>query len=424
MSQIQQETYDVVVVGGGAAGMMAAGTAAENGYRTLLLEKNLRLGRKLIITGKGRCNIVNNCDVPTVIASIPSNGRFLYGAVSKFPPQDIIDFFEGLGLPVKTERGNRVFPQSDTSRDVVDTMVKFVRENGVEIVTGTAKHLLFEEGAIAGVGLEDGREIRANHVIVCCGGLSYPVTGSTGDGYRLAKQAGHTITNLRPSLVPLVANGRDCPAMQGLSLKNVAIQVYDIRKKHMIYEDFGEMLFTHFGLTGPIILSASSHMREMEPGRYEVVIDLKPALTLEQLDARLQRDFEKNLKKDFINSLSELLPRKMIPVLVAKSGIEPDTKCNQITREARRKFAELLKGVRISIKGFRPIEEAIVTSGGVSVKEINPKTMESKLVPGLYFAGEVLDVDAYTGGFNLQIAFSTGRLAANSLYQASKGEQI
>lgn len=419
MSQIK---YDVIVVGGGAAGMMAAGTAAQNGCRVLLLEKNTRLGRKLLITGKGRCNILNNCDVATVIASVPSNGRFLYGAVSKFPPQEIMRFFEGLGVPVKTERGNRVFPQSDCSRDVVDALVGFVKHHGVQVEVGAVSHLLLHDGAVAGVVLETGGERYAPQVIVCCGGLSYPGTGSTGDGYRLAQEAGHTIVEPRPSLVPLVANGKDCPAMQGLSLKNVAIQVYDTKKKHMIYEDFGEMLFTHFGMTGPIILSASSHTREMEPGRYEILLDVKPALTPEQLDVRLQRDFEKNQNRDFINSLSELLPRKLIPVMVAHSGIAPNTKCNQITRESRRRFASLLKGFRISIKGFRPIAEAVITSGGVSVREVDPKTMASKRVAGLYFAGEVLDVDAYTGGFNLQIAFSTGRLAANSLDSERKGD--
>lgn len=397
--------------------MMAAGTAAQNGYRTLLIEKNARLGRKLLITGKGRCNLTNHCDVANMIASVPSNGRFLYGAVSKFSPDDVIQFFEELGIPVKTERGNRVFPQSDCSRDVVDALARFVRERGAKVHIGTVAQLLLQDSMLVGVQLEDGSQIQAEHVIVCCGGMSYPGTGSTGDGYRLAQQAGHTITPLRPSLVPLTAYGRECAAMQGLSLKNVAIQVYDAKKQHMIYEDFGEMLFTHFGLTGPIILSASSHMRDMEPGRYTIHLDIKPALSPEQLDARLQRDFEKNQNKDFTNSLSELLPRKMIPVMVEKSGIAPDTKCNQITRQARQQFGGLLKNFPIVIKGFRPIEEAIVTSGGVCVKEVNPKTMESKLISGLYFSGEVLDVDAYTGGFNLQIAFSTGRLAANSLYQ-------
>ncbi len=418
MSQDKKQAdtpYDVVVVGGGAAGMMAAGTAAGRGCRTLLVEKNPRLGRKLLITGKGRCNIANRCDAAAVIASTPSNGRFLYGAVSRFPPEEVIRFFEEQGLPVKTERGNRVFPQSDEAKDVVDTLARFVQTSGARVKTGTVTGLCMEDGRVTGVLLEGGGEIPARQVIVCCGGLSYPRTGSTGDGYRLARQAGHTVTALRPSLVPLVAYGQDCPAMQGLALKNVSIQVYDGKKQHILYEDFGEMLFTHFGVSGPIVLSASSHMREMEPGRYQIFLNVKPALSPEQLDARLRRDLEKHQNRDFLNSLSELLPRKMIPVMVARSGIPPDTKCHQVTREQRRGFAQLLQRFPIRIEGFRPVEEAIVTSGGVCVKEIDPKTMQSKLVSGLYFAGEVLDVDAYTGGFNLQIAFCTGRLAAQSV---------
>ncbi|HEX3038528.1 MAG TPA: NAD(P)/FAD-dependent oxidoreductase [Oscillospiraceae bacterium] len=407
--------YDVVVIGGGPAGMMAAGTAAQNGFQVALLEKNSRLGRKLMITGKGRCNITNNCDVQTLISSVPSNGRFLYSAVTQFTPQDTIAFFEGLGVPIKTERGNRVFPQSDKAVDVVDAMATFVKRSGAHVYTGEAEKLMMKDGAVWGVTTKDGEELCADAVIVACGGVSYPGTGSTGSGYALARQAGHTVTQLRPSLVPLVSNDTDCGDMQGLSLKNISIKVYDTKKKQTIYEDFGEMLFTHFGLSGPVILSASSHMREMSPNRYEVFIDLKPALTPEQLDARLQRDFEKNLNKDFANSLSELLPHKMIPIMVRNSDIAPDMKCNQITKEQRRNFAALLKAYKITVQSFRPIDEAIVTSGGVAVNEINPKTMASKLVSGLYFAGEVIDVDAYTGGFNLQIAYSTSRLAGNSI---------
>ncbi|MDD5952881.1 MAG: NAD(P)/FAD-dependent oxidoreductase [Oscillospiraceae bacterium] len=409
--------YDVVVIGGGAAGMLAAGTSAENGYRTALLEKNTRLGRKLLITGKGRCNICNHCDVNTVIENVPTNPRFLYGAVSKFPPEEVINFFTAHGLAVKTERGNRVFPQSDRAKDVVDALARYVHQSGAKILHGTAERLLLEDKKVCGVETEAGDRILAENIIICCGGVSYPGTGSTGDGYRLAQQAGHTIVPPRPSLVPLIAYGTDCGAMQGLSLRNIAIRVVDAQKQSVIYDDFGELLFTHFGLSGPVILSASSHMQSMAPRKYEVHIDLKPALSEEQLDLRLQRDFEKNHNKDFINALGELLPRKMIPVMVKRSQIPPERKCNQITREERHRFLTLLKNFPVLIKGFRPVEEAIVTSGGVCVKEVSPKTMGSKLVSGLYFAGEVLDVDAYTGGFNLQIAFSTGKLAGNSVYQ-------
>lgn len=408
---------DLIVVGGGAAGMMAAGTAGELGLNVILIEKNARPGRKLGITGKGRCNLTNNCSVQDVITAVPTNPRFLYGAVSRFAPQDTMAFFEGHGVPLKTERGRRVFPQSDRAGDIIDALTRFLREHHVKILQGEARKLLIEEGGVRGVVLRDGTELLAPKVIVACGGASYPGTGSTGDGYRLARQAGHSVLPLRPSLVPLVEQGGDCARMQGLALKNAAVRVYERQK--LIYEDFGELLFTHFGVSGPVVLSASSHMRRMEPGVYRLEIDLKPALPPEKLDARLQRDLEENSNKDFINSLGALLPRKMIPILVERSGIPPETKCNAITREQRRDFAALLKGFSVNIKGFRPIEEAIVTSGGVNVREINPKTMESKLVHGLYFAGEVLDVDAYTGGFNLQIAFATGRLAA----QAAKEEQ-
>lgn len=414
INQLNQP-YDVLIIGGGAAGMMAAGTAAQNGLKVCLLEKNGRLGRKVMITGKGRCNITNHCDVQTFISSVPTNGRFLYSAITQFTSQDTINFFEDLGLSTKLERGNRVFPQSDKSVDVVDKLTHFVKSNGANVVVGAAKSLLINDGVIYGVELHGGTRILADAVVICTGGASYPATGSTGDGYKLAQQAGHTITKLRPSLVPLVAYGDECVEMMGLSLKNVALKVLDTVQNKCIYEDFGEMLFTHFGVSGPMILSASTHMSEMAPNRYHIIIDLKPALNSDQLDIRLQRDFELNQNRDFSNSLSALLPRKMIPVIVKKSGISPEIKCNQITKEMRRTFVELLKGFALSISAFRPIEEAIVTSGGVKVSEINPKTMQSKLVSGLYFAGEVIDVDAYTGGFNLQIAFCTGRLAANSI---------
>ncbi len=407
--------YDALVIGGGAAGMMAAGTAAERGLKVCLLERNRVLGRKIRITGKGRCNLTNRCDVRTMIENVPTNGRFLYGAASQFSPEDTIRFFEGLGLPLKTERGNRVFPVSDRAADVAEALIGYVRHSGASLVTGRAEKLLIPDGSVRGVRLTDGAEIPADCVAVCCGGASYPATGSTGDGYRLAKQAGHTVLPLAPSLIPLTASGGDCRDMMGLSLRNVAIRVEDTGTGKTVYEDFGELLFTHFGLSGPVILSASSHMRPMKPGKYRVVIDLKPALSPEKLDARLVREFGENHNRDFGNSLSGLLPRKMIPVAVRRSGIPPDTKCNAITRQQRHDFAALLKSFEVDVSGFRPIEEAIVTSGGVSTKEIDPRSMESRLKRGLYFAGEVIDVDGYTGGFNLQIAFCTGRLAGNSM---------
>ena len=412
---------DIVVVGGGAAGLMAAGYAAELGARVCLVEKMERPGKKLSITGKGRCNVTNNCSRDVCIESVPGNGRFLYGAFSAFSCQDTMAFFEGRGLPLKTERGARVFPVSDKARDVVDTLIRYVEGNGAVFHRGRAVSLFVEDGVLRGVCLENGEKLQAQRVILACGGASYPGTGSNGDGYRLAQEAGHRIVPLKPSLVPLVAAGTDCRDMMGLSLRNIGISVWDTDKKKEVYKDFGELLFTHFGLSGPVILSASSHMRNMSPGRYRVDIDLKPALRPEQLDARLQRDFSQNLNRDFLNSLSALLPRKLIPVAVKRSGIPGDKKCNSITREERLRFGRLLKAFSFEITGFRPIEEAIVTSGGVDVRQVSPHTMESKLLPGLYFAGEMLDVDAYTGGFNLQIAFSTGRAAAAGAVESLSG---
>ena len=412
---------DIVVVGGGAAGLMAAGYAAELGARVCLVEKMERPGKKLSITGKGRCNVTNNCSRDVCIESVPGNGRFLYGAFSAFSCQDTMAFFEGRGLPLKTERGARVFPVSDKARDVVDTLIRYVEGNGAVFHRGRAVSHFVEDGVLRGVCLENGEKLLAQRVILACGGASYPGTGSNGDGYRLAQEAGHRIVPLKPSLVPLVAAGTDCRDMMGLSLRNIGISVWDTDKKKEVYKDFGELLFTHFGLSGPVILSASSHMRNMSPGRYRVDIDLKPALRPEQLDARLQRDFSQNLHRDFLNSLSALLPRKLIPVAVKRSGIPGGKKCNSITREERLRFGRLLKAFSFEITGFRPIEEAIVTSGGVDVRQVSPHTMESKLLPGLYFAGEMLDVDAYTGGFNLQIAFSTGRAAAAGAVESLSG---
>ncbi len=404
----------ILVVGAGAAGMMAAGTAAQNGAQVTVLERNAHTGRKILITGKGRCNVTNDCDVRDFIAAVPTNGNFLFGAASRFSPHDAMRFFESRGLALKTERGRRVFPQSDKAADVVGTLTRFLQQTGCRVVRARAQALLLKNGRVQGVRTEDGKIFSADCVIIACGGLSYPRTGSTGDGYSLARAAGHTVTPLGPSLVPLVSDDAFCPALQGLTLKNIAIKVTDQEQKKEIYKDFGELLFTHFGLSGPVVLSASAHMRSMRKGRYTVHIDLKPALSEGQLQKRLLRDFLENKNKAFLNALHGLLPKAMLPVVVTRASIPPQTKCNVITRQQRADFLKLLKDFTVQIKGFRPVEEAIITAGGVHVKEIDPKTMQSRLVKGLYFAGEVIDVDAYTGGYNLQIAFSTGYLAGIS----------
>ncbi len=415
---------DLLIVGGGAAGMMAAIQAAALGKKVLLLERNSRLGRKLLITGKGRCNVTNNCDLDTLLANIPRNPRFLYSAFHSFGPADTMEFFESRGLPLKTERGNRVFPVSDRAADVAAVLEKGLRDPNVTVRTGRAVELLLEDGRVLGGRCEDGTEYRAGAVLLATGGKSYPLTGSTGDGYALAEQAGHRIVPLAPSLIPVVTAEKDPREMQGLSLKNVTLTV--TRNGKPVFSELGELLFTHFGVSGPLVLSASAHMAGEAPeaqtegayasmlrGKdYRMAIDWKPGLTPEQLDKRLLRDFGKCQNKDIINSLGELLPRKSIPVMLRRAGIPFETKVNAMTREQRRSLLEALKGFELTPVGFRPIEEAIVTSGGVDVREVNPKTMESKKVSGLYFAGEVLDVDGYTGGFNLQIAFSTGYLAA------------
>lgn len=410
-----ENKYDLVVVGGGPAGMIAAINAAQNGFKTLICEKNPKLGRKLLITGKGRCNVTNNCDVKTCIDSVTSNSSFLYSAFNFFTPQDTMDFFEQNGLELKTERGNRVFPTSDKALDVVNTLIRLVNENNVTVIQADVKKLIINDNIIEGVESASGDIYHCDNVIIACGGRSYPRTGSTGDGYRLAKQAGHTITPIRPSLVPIVSNDSFCAELQGLSLKNTHLSLVRKNDKKCIFEDFGEMLFTHFGMSGPVVLSASAHVPDAKCGEYELVLDLKPALSYEKTDSRLLRDFAKFQNKDIGNSLFELLPRSMIPVILKRVGIPADTKCNSVTRAQRERLCKLLKGFTVSIDGFRPIEEAIITKGGVNVKEITPKTMESKLCKGLYFAGEVIDVDAYTGGFNLQIAFSTGMLASSSI---------
>lgn len=407
---------DLIVIGGGAAGLMAAGTAAQRGLSVTLIERNDKLARKVAITGKGRCNVTNSCPLLNdLISNVPVNGRFLYGAFSRFTTDDTIDFFEGLGVPLKIERGNRVFPVSDRALDIVDALNKFITVNGVKRKQGRVTELIIENGAVKGCVTDDGRKFFAENVLIATGGISYPATGSTGDGYTLAKQAGHTITDLKPSLVPLECHEGWCTDAQGLSLRNVEIRVEDTKTYKEVYKDFGEMLFTHFGVSGPMILSASSHMRNMERGRYVIHIDFKPALTYEQLDKRLQRDLLECSNKNLYNTLALMLPRKMIPVIVKLSGLNGNIKSNQVTKDMRATLVELLKDIRLTVTDFRPIDEAIVTSGGVSVSEIDPKTMKSKIIDGLYFAGEVIDVDAYTGGFNLQIAFSTGRLAGNSI---------
>lgn len=392
--------------------MMAAGTAIKAGLTVTVLESMPRCLRKVMITGKGRCNLTNNTDLDGLISAVPNGGRFLYSAFSDFGPHDVMALFEQLGVPLKTERGNRVFPQSDKAVDIVDALMRYAK--GANIIRDAAKEIVCENGQVTAVISESGRQIKTNAVILATGGLSYPATGSTGDGYPMAKALGHTVTNLRPSLVPLVAHEGFCERLQGLSLKNVALTVFEEGRKKPVFKDFGELLFTHFGISGPLVLSASAHMRKVGDVPYTAIIDLKPALDEQTLDARILKDFSKFSNRDFQNSLDELLPRKMIPVAVRLSGIAPHKKVNEITKSERHRLAALLKALPIHITAARPIEEAIVTSGGIKLSEVDPSTMHSKLQKGLYFAGEILDLDAYTGGFNLQIAFSTGHLAAKS----------
>lgn len=388
---------------------MAAVQAARFGKSVVVFEKNERTGRKLRITGKGRCNVTNNSTVEEHMRNIPVNPRFLYSSYSCFDASDTMNFFEDLGVPLKTERGNRVFPVSDRADDIADALFLEMERLGVKLIHKRVSGLITKDGRCCGV-MSGGEKYQAASVLIACGGKSYPNTGSDGDGYVLAASAGHTITDIKPSLVPMTSPDKYCPEMMGLSLRNVTLNLYD--RNEVIYSELGEMLFTHFGVSGPLVLSASSHIRNMQPDRYSLMIDLKPGLTAEQLDLRIQRDFRDNLNRDFTNGIRKLLPSKLIPVAVRLSGISPEQKINGITREQRKKFGELIKAFPVRISGFRPVDEAIITSGGVSVREINPKTMESKLLPGLFFAGEVIDVDAYTGGFNLQIAFSTAYSAA------------
>ncbi|MGN0537213.1 MAG: NAD(P)/FAD-dependent oxidoreductase [Acutalibacteraceae bacterium] len=404
----------IFVVGGGAAGLMAAIHASMPYTEVTVFERNKTCGKKILITGKGRCNVTNNCDVQTVLANTPTNARFLYSALNAFTPSDTIDFFEAAGVKLKTERGNRVFPQSDKASDIAEALYRSARQNDCRFIHEKVIGLIINQDSICGVKTDKNKTYMCDKVILACGGASYPATGSTGEGYALAQQAGHTVIPLKPSLVPLTSHDTACREMMGLSLKNIAISITDKDTKKTVYEDFGEMLFTHFGVSGPVILSASTMLKNMRDGKYILHINLKPALTAEQLNARLIREFENNKNKDFSNILPSLLPAKMIPIIVRRSNISSAKKCCQITKEERYNLIAILKSFDITISGFRPIEEAIITSGGVNIKEINPKTMESKLIQNLYFAGEMIDVDAYTGGFNLQIAFATGFLAGNN----------
>lgn len=397
----------IFVVGGGAAGMMAAITAAENGAQVTLLERNDRLGKKLYITGKGRCNVTNDCAPEDFFQNVPRNPRFLYSAVYVFPPREVMAWFEAHGCALKTERGNRVFPQSDKSASVIDALRAELRRLGVRVLQERALDIVTQDGTVCGIETDGGFH-KTERVILATGGCSYPQTGSTGDGYRMLEKLGHTIVPPVGSLVPLVEKGYDCKQMQGLALKNVALRLVN-QKGKTVFEEFGELLFTHFGLSGPVVLSASAHMNEKDS--YTVLLDLKPALDEQKLDLRLLRDFEKFQNRDFENALVELLPRSMIPVIVRRSGIPAEEKVHSITREQRRALLELMKRFPVEIARKAPVEEAIVTSGGVKVSEIEPGTMQSKRVHGLYAAGELLDVDAYTGGFNLQIAWATGRAA-------------
>ncbi len=421
----------VVVVGGGPAGMMAAITASENGNEVYLLEKNNKLGKKLLITGKGRCNITSSLDMKEFISNVPGNGKFLYSVFDNYTNIDIINFLKKHGVNVKEERGNRIFPISDKSIDVLKAFEDELKNKHVKIkFNSKVTNIEIEEDKVKFVQYIDengeNKKIKTDKVILATGGKTYSMTGSTGDGYEIAQKLGHTITEIKPSLVPLTSSGTSlnvCKELQGLSLKNVGIKIIDTSKNKVIYEDFGEMLFTHFGVSGPIILSASAHLLRyknintlLKEQNIKLVIDLKPALSIEKLDLRIQRDFLEEKNKEYKNSLNNLLPQKLIKPVIRISEINADKKVNEITREERIKIVSLLKKFTITISGFRPIEEGIVTSGGISTKEINPKTMESKLIKGLFFAGEIIDVDAYTGGFNLQIAYSTGYTAGRNEY--------
>ena len=412
----------VIVIGGGPAGMMSAITASQNGNEVILLEKMERLGRKLLITGKGRCNITSSLPIQEFIQNIPGNGQFLYSAFNNYTNTDIINFLKSEGLEVKEERGKRIFPITDKSLDVLKCFEKKLKALNVKIEYNAEVVSIKKDSDRFEVELKNGTILNSNKVIIATGGKSYPLTGSTGDGYKLAKQLGHTVTQIKPSLVPFeVYDKKTCKELQGLSLKNVGIEFKDIEKNKVIYEDFGEMLFTHFGVSGPTILSGSAHLVRykniddlLKNKKIILKIDFKPALPEEKLDKRILRDFDEEKNKELKHSLDKLLPKKLIPVIIEKSEINPEKRVNEITKQERKILVNLLKNFELEISKFRPIEEAIITSGGINIKEINPKTMESKIVPGLYFAGEIIDVDGYTGGFNLQIAYSTGFTAGQN----------
>lgn len=406
---MKNRMIDGIVIGGGPAGMFAAITAAKQGEKVLLLEKNDRLGKKLLITGKGRCNVTNHTNAQGVLENIPRNSRFLYSAMAAFPPEKIEAFFEEQGCALKVERGNRVFPVSDRSQSVLQTLQIALRQNHVAVETAHVTGIRTENSAVTGVEA-DGRFLSAKWVILATGGLSYPTTGSTGEGYRMAEALGHTVTPCHGSLVPLETEGRDCPEMQGLSLRNVAVKLVNEKGK-TVYSDFGELLFTHFGVSGPTVLSASAHLPE---GKCRLIIDLKPALDEEKLDERLLRDLELYKNRAMENAMVDLLPRSMIPVILRRANVDPAMQANALTKKDRRRLLSVLKGFDLTVTGRRPVAEAIITSGGVKVSEVDPKTMESKLVKNFYFAGEILDCDAYTGGFNLQIAWATAFSAGNA----------
>ena len=404
----------IAVIGGGASGLMAAWAAANNGKDVTVFERNARPARKVMITGKGRCNLTNNCDLETFLANTPHGGRFMYSAFSAFSSEDTMAFFEKLGVRLKTERGNRVFPVSDKAVDIVDALVSACNSVGVKIVNARVTEISAENEEIRSLITENGKEFFFDKIIIATGGMSYPVTGSTGDGYAIARCLGHTVTDLRGSLVPIMIKEGFCSKLSGLSLKNIKLSLFEDGKKKPIFSELGEMMFTDFGITGPLVLSASAYI-EKEPQFYTVKIDLKPALNTDALDKRIMRDFSAEPNKDFINSLDALLPKRLISVIVNLSGIDPRKKVNSITREERHRLAETLKNLSLSVLRLRPVEEAVVTSGGITLKEIDPKTMQSKIIKGLYFAGEIIDVDCFTGGFNLQTAFSTGYLAGISV---------